>query len=63
MTQPDVLPSALYRDVRPEQSGGAKLPGQCSLIQLDGSPAREGKLRLLASKRSGARVGWYGKHK
>jgi hypothetical protein len=37
MTQPNVLPLVLYRDVRPEKSGGAKLLGQCSLIQLSGN--------------------------
>ena len=42
MTQPNVLPLALYQDVRLEQSDGAKLLGQCSLIQTNGNqPVRE----------------------
>jgi len=36
-TQPNVLPLVLYQDVRLEQSNGAKLLGQCSLIQENGS--------------------------
>jgi hypothetical protein len=42
MTQPNVLPLVLYQDVRLEQSNGAKLLGQCSLIQTNGNqPVRE----------------------
>jgi len=43
MTRPNVLPLVLYQDVRPEQSGGTKLQGQCNLIQQNGGqPMREG---------------------
>jgi hypothetical protein len=42
MTQPNVLPLVLYQDVRLEQSNGAKLLGQCSLIQENGSQTVRG---------------------
>jgi hypothetical protein len=34
--------------------------GQCSLIRKGGNQNRERRLRLPASRWSGARIGWYG---
>jgi hypothetical protein len=54
--QPGVLPPVSYRNVRGEQSLGAKLPGQRSLAHLGQPASREGSGRLPASRRSGART-------
>jgi hypothetical protein len=60
--QPDVLPSVSYQSMRHWQRWGLKPLGQCSLIQNGWQSNCEEWLRLLASRRSGARIVWYGQH-
>lgn len=55
-----VLPPVPYRAVRWGQPRGAKRSGHCSLRLISGQPIREERLRLPASRRSGAGVEGYG---
>ena len=58
-----VLPPVPYRAVHWGQPQGAKRSGQCSLRLISGQPTREGRLRLPASRWSGARVEGYGQRR
>jgi len=55
-----VLPPVPYRAVRWGQPRGAKRSGHCSLRLISGQPNREARLRLPASRWSGAGVERYG---
>jgi len=55
-----VLPPVPYRAVRWGRPRGAKRSGHCSLRLISGQPIREERLRLPASRRSGAGVEGYG---
>jgi len=41
VTSPAVLPAVSYRDMRQGQLWGVKLPGQRSLLLMEGGPGRE----------------------